>query len=251
MNPNDLESYLSATLGRPVALRINTNKRSIVSSRAGSRSRELRASIHRLFLDAPLPVLSALADFLRNPGPESRAVLREYFTDWEQRQPQPSAPVTRGLRRGETARGRFVDLKPRAAAIGRDYFGGGLDFDICWGKPWTPRRGQSTIRLGVWVPDRRLVRIHRALDSPFVPDFFRDYVIYHELCHAALPSRRDRATGRMLHHTEAFYALERQFRHYEEAIRWQEQNLDRLLRGKLEMAVKGQSGSLQIQRAGS
>jgi predicted SprT family Zn-dependent metalloprotease len=73
------------------------------------------------------------------------------------------------------------------------------------------------------------VRIHPILDDAFVPRFFLEYVVYHELCHAALPSVVG-ADGRLRHHTAEFHALERQFPRYDEAVAWQTQNLDRLLR---------------------
>ena len=75
----------------------------------------------------------------------------------------------------------------------------------------------------------RIIRIHPRLDAPFVPTWFLEYVIYHEMLHARVPDEFT-AEGRRLVHTEEFNRREREFLHYRRARRWEDENLARFLR---------------------
>src|SRR5690606_29333980 len=127
--------------------------------------------------------------------------------------------------------GEFYDLGPIAARLNRRYFGGRLRFDITWGRrvPAGRRRRQRQITLGLCHSEDRVIRIHRILDSPDVPLFYLEYVIYHEMAHLAVPSRVCPESGRRFHHTPEFYDLERRYPRYREALLWQNANLDRML----------------------
>jgi len=74
-----------------------------------------------------------------------------------------------------------------------------------------------------------MIRIHPLLDAPFVPTWFLEYVIYHEMLHAVVPEEIDEF-GRRKVHTREFYKRERQFHCYSRARRWEDENLDRFLR---------------------
>jgi predicted metal-dependent hydrolase len=63
------------------------------------------------------------------------------------------------------------------------------------------------------------VLVTRRLDSPQVPEFVLDFVMYHELLHKALGTGRGRDGRRRVHGPE-FRRLERRFRGYREAEEW-------------------------------
>lgn len=74
-----------------------------------------------------------------------------------------------------------------------------------------------------------MIRVHPLLDAPFVPQWFMEYVLYHEMLHAVVPDEWD-ANGRRCVHTEAFREKEKRFPLYRRARKWEAENLGRFLR---------------------
>jgi hypothetical protein len=68
------------------------------------------------------------------------------------------------------------------------------------------------------------ITISKTLDSPDVPEWFVEYILYHEMLHIKHPARL--INGRRYYHTSAFRQDERKFPHYEQAQKW----LERLAR---------------------
>ena len=77
--------------------------------------------------------------------------------------------------------------------------------------------------------DDRVIRIHPGLDAPWVPGWFLEYVVYHEMLHAIVPDE-SLPGGRRRVHTPEFQRQERLFAHYRKARRWEDENLTRFLR---------------------
>lgn len=105
--------------------------------------------------------------------------------------------------------GRHVNLDQEFRTVRNQYFPG-LRATIRWGKASGPRKQKRrSIRMGSWDEDKRLIRIHPALDRDWVPREYFHYLIYHELCHAvARPVYSPR--GNQIHHAD-FHALENQY----------------------------------------
>ena len=74
-----------------------------------------------------------------------------------------------------------------------------------------------------------MIRIHPLLDQPFVPRWFLEYVLYHEMLHSVVPDETNSA-GRRRIHTAEFYRRERAFPRYRRARQWEDENLARFLR---------------------
>lgn len=226
MTPEKLRAYLEAATGRRITLRINDNIRTMVSCQQGKRRGELRASIHRIFLDAPLEVRRALARFLVEPDSATRRIVREYIALHTE---APDSPLPINPRPPGNPVGEYYDLEPIAKRLNERYFGGRLVFTIEWGRRVRqPRRRISRMTLGACYRAQRLIRIHPILDSQRVPLFYLEYILFHEMAHLEVPARRG-ADGRQLNHTAEFYALERSYPRYREAVAWQELHFDRLL----------------------
>lgn len=213
---------LSQRLGVPIRLAVTDNRSTMVSfRRSGS---ELRLRVHHMFLDAPAPIVHALAAYAGRGRGAAGRVLDHYI---EQHQPK--------VRRGRTSetppmrsRGRCVDLQAIFERINREHFDNTIVAEIGWGR--TPlRRRRKSIRLGVYDHQLREIRIHPALDRPEVPDYFIEYIVFHEMLHQALPTTVT-AKGRV-HHPPVFRARERIFPHYQAALRWEREHLSLLLRG--------------------
>lgn len=125
--------------------------------------------------------------------------------------------------------GRFFDLREIFDRINRRFFNNALrNYTICWGR----RRRKAPVRyfvFGTIREDERIIRIHPLLDAEFVPAWFIEYVVYHEMLHAVVPEETF-STGRRKVHTDEFYRREKQFPNYARARRWESENLSRLLR---------------------
>ncbi len=73
------------------------------------------------------------------------------------------------------------------------------------------------------------MRIHPVLDREDVPSWYVRYILFHELLHAALPSERQQRE-RCIHHGGEFRRRERAYADYGKALRWEKENLSRLIR---------------------
>lgn len=213
---------LSADLGMPVRLAVTDNRSTMVSFRRGANVLQLR--LHHMFLDAPEPVVRAVADYAGRGHRGAGGVLDDYIRGQQ--------PRIRQFRRETDAelnpQGRCFDLQVLFESVNRTYFQGGIQARIGWGR-MPPRRRRKSIRLGVYDHQTREIRIHPALDRPEVPAFFVEFIVFHEMLHQLFPSTG--RGGRRVHHPRAFRDREKGFPHYAAALRWERENLSVLLRG--------------------
>jgi hypothetical protein len=139
----------------------------------------------------------------------------------------PTLPMQRQLHFGPD--GKFFDLQAIFDKINAKYFRNRLkDYTITWGRRRRERPREYFV-FGTIQEEDRVIRIHPLLDARFVPSWFLEYVIYHEMLHAFVPDKFD-ANGRRIVHHEKFNERERKFHFYRRAKRWEEENLARLLR---------------------
>lgn len=125
--------------------------------------------------------------------------------------------------------GRFFELQSIFDKINAHYFGKRLRrYTITWGRK-RKKRPENMIVFGSIQEEDRIIRIHPLLDREFVPRWYIEYVIFHEMLHAFVPDRYDSAGRRIVHH-EGFLKREREFRFYKRATEWERENLGRFLR---------------------
>jgi hypothetical protein len=214
-----LAGRLSRILGMDVRLAITDNRSTVISYRRRPGALALR--VHHMFLQAPQEVVEALADYAgrghKRAGPRLDAFIRAH----KSRLRPPRAPGS------IKSRGLFHALQPLFDQLNAAYFGNAIDARIGWGRV-TPRRNQRSIRMGVYLHDERLIRIHPALDRPEVPDYFVAFVVFHEMLHQAVPAAHC-GGGRRQHHGAEFRARERSYPDYARATAWEKANLDLLL----------------------
>jgi hypothetical protein len=217
-----LERRLAMHAKQAVLLSITDNRHSMIH--ATRRSGLLRVRLHHMFLDASPPVVDALAKFLLFRDRDASAIVG-VFIDTNTGRIRPRDPARTPLR----TEGEIHDLRDIYAEVNDVYFGGEVDARICWGAEATGGRGErSTIKLGSYTAQERLIRVHPRLDQSFVPRYFVGFVVYHEMLHHVLPATR--ANGRRMLHTPEFRLRERGFRHYARAVSWEKSHLDRLLK---------------------
>ncbi len=213
---------LLAAFPGPVLLSITDNRHSIVSHAVDSGV--LHVSMHHMFLDAPPDVLDSLVLYVTR-GDRAASVRVGQYID------EAASRIARRTRRSSlVTQGAHHDLYAILTELNAKYFDGAVTALITWGKRGRPRaRPRTTIKLGSYSAAERLIRVHPALDRPWVPRYFVAYIVFHEMLHHVLPGWRSGAERRVLH-PPSFHEREKEFRHFERAIHWERRNLGRLLR---------------------
>jgi predicted metal-dependent hydrolase len=220
-----LEETLRARVAVPLRLTITDNRRTMLSLRRHAQFVEVR--LHHMFLQADARTRDALSDYLFESDRGAAQQIARYIEQHRQRirrvGKRPPALSTAGAHH---------DLAAIFRAVNQHYFDNRVDIHITWGRDARarPRGARRSIKLGSYTSRERLVRVHPALDAAFVPRFFVEYIVYHEMLHHVLPPKTQR--GRRDLHGPTFKARERQFVEYDAALQWERENLDRLLRNR-------------------
>ena len=183
--------------------------------------------MHRMFGEAEQDVAEAVARWIRS-GRRARAACT-LLDDWIARTLARDAPPKRPVQ--VEMRGAHHDLAQLAESLYADEFRRDLADPerrpkITWGRRQRSRTRRS-LRLGSFDAELGLVRMHPVLDQPGVPEWFVRYVLFHELLHAVLPPVKN--GSRWVHHGPEFREREKRHRDYARSLRWEEDNLPRLI----------------------
>jgi len=171
-----------------------------------------------LLAAAPPLVLDALAEILlgrlfhRQPSREAQACYLAYVFSPAVRHRIDEARRQRGRKRILSPRGRCFDLEEIFRKLNRRYFGGELRLRRLG---WSPQRSRTL--LGHYDSAHRTITISRVLDSPQVPRYLVEYLVFHEMLHIRFPVERD--GHRRVVHSREFREAERKFPKYEQARR--------------------------------
>lgn len=216
-----LERRLRAAFPGPVVFAVTDNFHSMVSY--DRRGGTLRARVHMMFLDAPPQIQEALVHYIANGDKKASRAVGQYI-DANGHRIRASRPVLTPL----ATKGQHHDLLAIFHEVNAKYFGGTVDALITWGRAQRHREPRITIKLGSYSAVERLIRIHPSLDRVWVPRYFVQFIVYHEMLHHVIPASR--AAGRGVLHPVEFRQREQQFRHYERAVTWERAHIGRLLR---------------------
>ena len=183
--------------------------------------------------DAPPEVLRALAWILvarllgkRVPTIHDR-VYRDYSLTPSVMRSSDLARRGRGRKMISTAQGEVYDLDRMFAKLNRRYFDGAIP------KPtitWSQRRTRSILGHHDHVYDS--ITISKTLDSKEIPEWFVEYILYHEMLHIKHPAKF--INGRRYYHTRAFRSEEQRFPRYQASQEW----LDRVVRKQHELRAR-------------
>ncbi len=216
-----LKRWVERAVRRRVALRVQRDARRLVAV-AARPGRGLQLLIHPAVLESDRQTQRLLVEFVLRPRPDVRRRIHDRLV------PRAGAIRLRPevqIRHGRL--GRVHNLQEMFLKINRRYFGGRLRVDVTWGRAGRGRRRQS-IDFGSFEQREKIIRVNPALDRPWVPAFFVEYILFHEMLHAAVGFRR-RGSRRLLHPPE-FLEKERRFRLFRAAARWERSNLWRFVR---------------------
>ena len=189
--------------GRPVALTLTRNRVSLVSVRfdAGGAA---RVRLSQSFLAAPDEVVTALGQYLAKRSRAAWQAVGRYVASLS---PAPASQRAVTL----PTQGSVYDLALIRERVNRLYFNGRLDCRVGWSREGAVRRRARTrtIRYGSYNKAQNLVRINPALDDAQVPPEFVEYIVFHEMLHAAVPS--EKGGSRWNHHHPTYRMLERAY----------------------------------------
>jgi len=110
-------------------------------------------------------------------------------------------------------RGRYVDLEGVFERVNQRYFGGSIK------KPaisWSMKKSRYV--LGRYDVTHDTIFISRLFDTPHVPPYVIEYVMFHEMLHVKHESHVKES--RMIVHSSEFKAEERKFEQYQAAKYW-------------------------------
>jgi len=221
MAESRLSRRMTMKLGWPVEVKFTDNSSVMISyTRKDGRPMELR--LHRMFRDADDRVINAIAGYVRGRDRECSAELNRFIKSRRHMVKKPKPRPVGKL----TTRGEHHDLADIFNRLNRDYFSNKLDVAVTWGRK-NGRKPRRHIRLGSYSYENKLIRIHPALDRSWVPAYFVESVVYHEMLHAWFEVGK--RNGRSMYHTPAFRRRERMHPHFEKAHRWERENIHRLL----------------------
>jgi hypothetical protein len=118
--------------------------------------------------------------------------------------------------------GTLYDLQEIYNRINQAYFENQLDLKITWFGS-KERKARRHRKLGLYIFDDKVVKIHRLLDQAHFPPYFISYVVYHEMLHSVCPPVKARRGRYQIHHLE-FKKKEMEFAEYALAKRWETEN---------------------------
>jgi hypothetical protein len=216
-----LERKLRVAFGGPVVLSITDNRHSIITHRIQKGT--LHARIHHMFLDGPPGVVDALVRYVTRGDRDASATLGDFIDDngFRLARRKRGTPLH--------TKGKHHDLLALFEKTNDRYFDGSVNALITWGKRGTSKsRDRKTIKLGSYGLADRLIRVHPALDQKWVPRYFVNYIVYHEMLHHVIPGSR--GLGRVNLHPPEFKEREREFRHFQRSLDWERKHVARLLR---------------------
>lgn len=165
--------------------------------------------LHRLFYDAPTPVLEAVARYAMKEDGKALAIIKQmahlYFST-NHVEGKPLNPYGKVYNLQEILNRLLQKIPLDGVTIG-------------WSE--RARRGKfRSITFGTYDKHTRQIRINPLLDDEQLPLYFLEFIIYHEMLHAVCRSQMD-LTGRCSVHTKEFKELEKQFPDFEKAMEWE------------------------------
>jgi hypothetical protein len=216
----EIARYLTSRCGRSVRVVFTDNTSTMITVK---RSPAYEARLHHMFAQAPVKVLNALAVYMKWPRHKaSNATLSRYMKEHSHLvRKAPAKPV-----KLKTS-GRYFDLNVLYDKVNAEYFNGEITAPITWGRPYRGRR-RSTIRFGCVDQETGVIRINPSLDAEFVPEYFVEYIVFHEMLHCVIDMLTSE-DGRSLAHHRDFKRREREYSRYQDAVKWQDENLYRFI----------------------
>ena len=221
-----LERRIRAHLTRgALSITLTDNRYTMISVRREKENgRQFKVRLHRMFANANPAITRALARYIANNDRDASRLLGEYI---DSNQDRVRSHMRRAAQPRISTRGRFHDLQEIFDDLNERYFGGIIEAQITWGQRVGKPRRRNSIKMGSYSVEDKLIRLHRSLDRSFVPRFFVEWIVYHEMLHQVHGVKV--VNGRRQFHSKEFLRDEAKFEHYAAARSWERAHLDALL----------------------
>jgi len=221
-----LERRIRAHLPKgQLAVTFTDNRYTMISVRRERNHGPLyKVRLHHMFADANPQITRALARYIYKNDRDSSRMLGDYIDDHQHR---VRADDRRVSARAMTTKGAVHDLRDIFDDINARYFANRIEARITWGQRSGRPRRRNSIKMGSYSVEDKLIRIHRSLDRAFVPRYFVEWIVYHEMLHQVHEVKV--VNGRRQFHPPEFLRDEAQYEHYERARTWERGHLDELL----------------------
>lgn len=220
-----LERRIRAHLSRgELVVTLTDNRYTMISVRRENKGKHFKVRLHYMFAEAGPVITRALARYIAHNDREASRVLGEYI---DSNQHRVRTPARRAASPRMVTKGKHYDLQEIFDSINQEYFGGAIEARITWGQRTGKLRRRNSIKMGSYSVEEKLIRIHRSLDRQFVPRFFVEWVVYHEMLHQVHDIKV--VNGRRLFHSREFLRDEAKFAQYAAARCWERVHLDALL----------------------
>jgi hypothetical protein len=224
---SSLERRIRAHLERgTVRVTLTDNRYTMISvrRRGATRDRTYEVRLHHMFADADPAITRALARYIGENDRDASRTLGDFIDANTER---VRGRVRRTPMPVVVTAGDHHDLRAIYDDLNARYFDGAIAAAITWGPRTGKPKRRNSIKMGSYSVEDRLIRIHRSLDRSFVPRFFVEWIVFHEMLHQVHDIKVK--NGRREFHTKAFLADEQRFEHYHEARAWERRHLDAIL----------------------
>lgn len=217
-----IAARVSGRLGDHVKV-VFTDNTSVMISYNRKKDGIVSLRLHHMFRTADEELVKAVARYIDKRDRDSSALLNEFIKS------NKHIVNKNKVRRKSKIDpcGKYHNLEAVYNRLNEEYFDGNLTAAITWGRK-NGKKAHYQIRLGSYSYDSKLIRIHPSLDNGWVPRFFVESIVYHEMLHAFFQVTKK--NGRRQYHTPEFRELEKQYRHYDRSRKWEKLNIHRLLR---------------------
>jgi hypothetical protein len=178
-----------------------------------------------MFLEAPRNIMEELACYIQKEKQTMPSTIKVFIDDNIKTLDYSNRVDTEKL----CTQGSAYNLKKIYDHLNVDYFESTLPLNITWFGQYN-QRSRSRVTFGLYHDPLKLIKVHRLLDTPAVPDYVVHYVVYHEMLHYVCPAYRDEKGMQRIHNKE-FKKREKEFRYYGLAQEWIKDHYIHLFRG--------------------
>ncbi len=246
MEFEEFKQKLQKYTKQPINLILTTNRRIVFSFNRGE-GNEINVRINKIFLNSTQGIIKAIAEFILRRTRKSKNEIKKFI-----RLNQDEIDRLKPVRRRKIFlfhQGVHFNLKEIFDKINNKYFSNKIDCRISWGKYPKKVKRKKSIRYGAFIQEKNLIMVSRVLDNDFIPDFFIEYIVYHEMLHAYffnLKNSKIRLTYPQMQinfsglkvkskrpqivHDAEFKLKEREFAEYERKKKWGKENLEKMLK---------------------
>lgn len=217
----ELRDELVRRAGVHILIYITENRRRMISVKRLEPSL-FEVRLQEIFLNATVEVLDEIAGMITGRGTSRQAI--QEFVDQEMngksrslafRAPQVKRPVP------VESQGDHHDLASYAKELNLLYLGNRSTALVAWGRK-SKRRNIRSIRFACYDAGRNMIIMNRKLDSPDIPRYFVEFVLFHEMLHEVL-GIGEKPDGRRDIHGNIFKLMETTYPDYDKALRFEKQ----------------------------